>query len=368
MVPGTNVSNSNPQKADGHIIDDHTRTLFTQWPTDSVVKVKDSSSAALKNVLKFRCRPFEDVAYALKADNQTIATGIELGTIISPIWDPANWGNGDGKVYTAATVYYNIYLGQIDHDNDPNTPDQDAWDVYTLNFVYNSDFGSLDLSSSSVATAQPAPSTTANAFDEQALLDGGSGNGTAYITFSGEIDYLDVITTYMDSPTYPAVTHEFCARKDGDSAHGLKDYVSTNIYEILVSDYSTVNTLNGFFTYILSDTAIPEGVVQRMLVKGRWQYTPDPNACGTCSFAGKTVTIEAKFKQATVSRTVTDDPPFEGLQQTVTIGTWSDHSTHTFTLTLPDSSTAQDLGTDFDFPTSAGKVVVLDDLKLVSIA
>ena len=34
MVPGVNASDSNPQKADGHIINDNTRTLFTAWPDD----------------------------------------------------------------------------------------------------------------------------------------------------------------------------------------------------------------------------------------------------------------------------------------------------------------------------------------------
>ena len=367
MVPGTNLSTSNPQKANGNIIDQHTRTLYPDWPEGSVVKTKRDD--ILQNVLKFRCRPYSGVFQAFKNDTATDAVNIEgAGTSFSPVFNPNNWVNGDGKVYYSVTVYINYYLGMVDHDSDPATPDVAAWDVFTLEGSIGTGGGYIPLTVTNFQNMALAPSTTANPCTDQSLFTAyGPNNGTAYVSYSSEINYGTAASSYMEAPTYSTVTHEFTPRKDGDSAHGLKDYVAVpSGYAIELYDATTLFE-NGLFTYVLNNSDIPDGVAQRQLVRARWQYTPAAGNCGTCPYAGKTVTIEAKFKQATITRTVSDTPS-DPSQQSVSIGTWSDHSTETFTLTLPDSLTAQDLGTDFDFPTSPGKVVALDDLKVVSIS
>lgn len=365
MVPGVNASDSNPQKADGHVINDHTRTLFPDWPQDAVVKVRDTSTAALKNVLTLKCRPFQDQVIFLKSDINYDAAGIELPTNIGAVWNPNNWGNGDNKIYTSATVYLNYYLGKIDHDNDPNTPDVDAWNSYEIPYYYTA--GGMIPNLSGIVNINPslAELTTANAFVDQSLLvGGGPGNGTAYISYSGATDYGNAFS-YSPTPTpsYPTVTHTFCVRSDDDDPHGLKSYI------VVYADDTIQETdlKFGFHTYVLASTDTDGGYYQRQLVRARWHYAPDAGLCGTCPFAGKTVTIEAKFKQATVTRTVLEHDgasPYQSLS----LGSWSDHSTETFTLTLPDTLTAGDIGSDFDFPTSAGKVIALDDLRLVSIS
>jgi hypothetical protein len=368
MVPGVNASDSNPQKADGHIINTNTRTLFPAWPDDSVVKVRDTSTAALKNVLTLKCRPFQDYVVFIKTDINYDAAGVELLTVIGAVWNPNNWGNGDNKIYTSATVYLNYYLGKIDHDNDPNTPDVDAWNSYTIPYQYDFLAGALMPDAGGITNVNPSLTelTTANAFMDQSLLiGGGPGNGTAYITYTGATDYDSAFAAYSptDPPTYPTVSHVFSARKDDDDPHGLKSYV------VVYADDTIQETdlKFGFHTYVLAGTNTEGGWYQRQLVRARWHYAPDAGLCGTCPFAGKTVTIEAKFKQATVTRTVLEHDGASPLQS-ITIGSWSDHSTETFTITLPDTLTAGDIGSEFDFPTAAGKVVVLDDLRLVSIS
>lgn len=364
MVPGTTPSDSNPQKADGHIIDDHTRTLFPEWPAGSVVKVKDKTNPLpqLKNVLEFRCRPFTDSLLFIKQIIDNDAGGIIAGSVIGAVWNPNNWGNGDNKAYTAATIYYNVYLGQIDHDNDPNTPPVDAWDVVTYDLSWNTS-GYLTVDNTTISFAQLSPSTTANAFVDQTLL---GTDRTAYISYSSAITYASAFSAYGQTPSYPTVTHTFCARADADDPHGLKEYIEVSAADL---DIEASDTGNGFFTYVLADSNTDGGNYTKHLCKGRWHYTPDPDLCGKCAFAGKTLTIEAKFKQATVTRTVEEfvDLGTSPLYQTLTLGTWSDHSTETFTLTLPDTMTAGDIGSEFTFPTSPGKVIVLDDLRLVSV-
>lgn len=365
MVPGVNASDSNPQKADGHIINDHTRTLFPEWPDDTVVKVKGPFPIPvppLKNILELRCRPYSDYLLFIKSDINYDANGVELETQIGAVWNPNNWGNGDNKIYTSATVYLNYYLGQIDHDNDPNTPPVDAWNSYIIPYQYTGGGFNPDLSSITNINPSLTELTTANALMDQSLLNGGGpGNGTAYITYTGATDYDSAFAAYSPTPTYPTVTHEFCGRSDADDPHGLKDYIG-----VAASDTIEAVDTFGFHTYVLAGTNTEGGWYQRQMVKARWHYTPDTGLCGPCPFAGKVITIEAKFKQATVTRTILEHDgasPYQSLS----LGSWSDHSTQTFTLTLPDSLTAQDLGTDFDFPTSPGKVVVLDDLRVVSV-
>lgn len=361
MVPGVNASDSNPQKADGHIINDNTRTLFPAWPEDSVVKVRDTSTAALKNVLTFKCRPYAKFAFFAVYSKETTAGQLDSGANLSACFYSSAWTGGDDEVYSAATVYYNIYNGMIDHDNDPNTPDVPDYSVTTITYVIDPNGSSLAATSISTVNQQ-TPITTGAAFADQSLLGGGgTTNITAYATFTGKLSYADVIAdpNIFPAVTYPTVTHQFSARADADDPHGLKEYVGTDGENLIPPE-------GGFFTYVQANTDSPAGQAFRYLVRSRWHYAPDAGLCGTCPFAGKTVTIEAKFKQATATNTFVEADG--GVYNTLSLGSWSDHSTETFTLTLPDTLTAGDIGSDFDFPTSPGKVIALDDLRLVSIS
>lgn len=364
MVPGVNASDSNPQKADGHVIDDHTRTLFPDWPQDAVVKVRDTSTAALKNVLTLKCRPYAESALFSVQSKEQMAGLLDFAANISACFYSSAWTGGDDEVYSAATVYYNIYNGMIDHDNDPNTPDVPDYSVATITYSIVSGGASSELAATSISTVnQQTPITTGAAFADQSLLGGGgTTNITAYATFTGKLSYADVIadTDFFPAVTYPTVTHQFSARADADDPHGLKEYAGTDGENLSPSE-------GGFFTYVQANTDSPAGQAFRYLVRSRWHYAPDAGLCGTCSFAGKTLTIEAKFKQATVTNAFLELDQ-TGFYNSLSIGSWSDHSTETFTLTLPDTLTAGDIGSDFDFPTSAGKVIALDDLRLVSIS
>jgi hypothetical protein len=356
---------SDPQRPSGSIINSHTRTLYPDWPEGSVVKVKGSTSV---NTLKFRCRTYDtttDGATFPKLIDDWATAFLGNGLPDTLVFDTTAFTAGDNKVYSSVTLITNIYRGKYDHDNDPNTADIDYWDIVTTEYIMGSS-GEMEFVSSNTQYFAHAPDTTGT----QSLLSGNVYLGgiadftdwTFYATYSGEVDYDEMHTSYPNpEPTddnYSSGGQVLrSSRAEDQSAHGLSAYIAeddTRVY--------AVGTLlkNGLFTYVLNDSDVPLGVTQKTLVKGRWVYTPD--SCRTCPYAGKTVTIEAKFKQATVTRSVTP------AGQTLSIGTWSDHSTQTFTLTLPDSLTAQELGTDFDFPTSPGKVVALDDLKLVSIS
>jgi len=361
--PGAVQHFSDPQKSAGHVISSNTRDLFPSWPSYGVAKVKKADGTPVINLLKLRCRTFDSVTGGDTnfRDEATWAADIANGIIPTFVYDPIAWTSGDGKVYSSVTIIVNQYLPE---DLDADGILDDAWTILTNVWQMNA-LGNLQLVSSVVAYSQPAPVTTGDAF---------LGNGTTYsfqdftdysiyATYSGEVDYGEMQDSYSETEDdYSEGGQVFrSCRWNSQSPHGLKDYVVTDSQYVFAKNLDGTPGKNGLFTYILADTEVPITQTQKVLVRGRWYFTP--SGCGTCAFAGKTVTVEAKFKKALVTRVAESGSPFS-----VSIGTWSDHSTHTFTLTLPDSLVAQELGSDYDFPTQAGFVVALDDIKVTGIA
>jgi len=367
---GAAEHDADPQMASGNIIESNTRHFYPSWPEGSVFKSKSDFSI---NSLKFRCRSFGsqtggDTGIYLEED---YALGILGGN--SPLtfyYDPAVWTSGDDKVYSEVTIITNIYRGKIDDDGNPATPDVDVWDIVTTVWQMDSVGNIASISGNVIYN-----STTKITTGDSSLLSGNSyvggivdlTNYDIYGTFSGEVDYDEMHLTYpkpdpMDDDYSSAGQVFRSIRGEDQDPHGLNSYMAVLGLGVYAKDTTGGQSFkNGLYTYVLNDTDTPAVATQKNLVRGRWRF--EPQGCSPCPYAGKVVTVEAKFKQATVTRSLSAST---GL--TLSLGTWSDHSTQTFTLTLPDSLAAQDLGSDFDFPTSPGKVVVLDDLKLVSIA
>jgi hypothetical protein len=366
-VVGTDGLTSNPKKAQGNLVANHTRKLLPDWPASTVFKIKGTGGAnVIMNKLELETTSTVKTYTYNDLGTATLAWSDFIISPTSTIYADNVWSGGDNKVYGEITMYINAYtpVGGTDY-----------WEIIT----YSRDI--LGNESSSITYNNGAPNTSGNA----CLFNGvgmGPGSGSffddpgnsIYAVFSGGVyTGQDMVDDYGTNPNVNTPTAYFCARSAADSAHGLSSYVilsSDGENGSFIYTYSTGSDplLDNIFSYRHAATDNGAGTSQQNDTECKWYYTP--NACEDCWYDGKVVTVDITYKKAQVTKSiVTDDDGSEWYADvTHTLGSWSTHSTVTQTLTLPSGFSRTQVGSTFSVPTQAGYVVAIDDIKLVSVA
>lgn len=369
MDPLTTYVSGNPKKSQGNVVSDHDRTFLPQWPNNTVYRIKESpgivdTDTPLINTLELETSSVIKAA-GCNGDTSTFYLMDSLGSAPGTGHQHSGvWSGGDGLVYKNVTIYQNLYTPA---DTNGDGILEDYWQVSTN--VYGLDaYGAWYQVSGSIAYNAGSPTTTgiACAYNGNNTYGGffADSNNSIYGTFSNLIYANEFASTYATALTYAGNEAKFCVRKNGDSGHGLKNYVSynSNGYVLSANGSSMPNLI---FSVRESTTQNPVGNCNLQDTTCRWYYTPT-NACSDCWYAGKTVTVEITYKEAQLTRNLTMYTEGE-YDVTYSLGSWATHSTVTQTLVLPSGTTRQAINAAFDVPTKNGYVVAIDDIKLVSV-
>lgn len=372
-VTGYVLIDSDPQKANGHVEMGNTRDHFPEWPDDSVVKVRPGGTP-LKNLLRFRCRSRQR-SYDIdgKYDTTTWASALSVlvGLVgVGTVNDSAIWSGGDNKPYSDATLVENLYQGQV--EDPPGSGNfRDSWRIteYVHEYDDSGGVGTFVVISSSVIADSPTQNTTGNPFLGNNTTFGGQDFSDLYFysTYSGSVlDYGELIENHSnDDVSYSDKDVYFSCRSDDQDEHGLELHLELDVAMGSRIQYKTPTTrtyLANSYTFKHADSDLIYGPATRVETQGRWVYEPDATTCGTCWYKDKEIEVEVTFKKAQVTHTNNDSGG-----GTASLGSWSAHSTQSFTLTLPDSTAATELGSTFTFPEEDGYVVAISDIRLVSI-
>lgn len=342
------------------------RGYLLNWPDNTVVRVRveDASNFYLVNKLEL------ETSTQRKTSSIYGPVAIDFfdNSGIYPAYGFYNsevYSGGDDLNYKSATHYVNTYA-PTDLNGDGII--DDAWQVDT--YTTSIDGSGQYTSTLSTASSQAAPVTTGSACLYNGIAIDPAGffsepNNSVYASFSDVIyakEHIDNYGTNSGSPD----TLNLCMRSSADPAHGLSELISRSSTTGSILTYASSG-----FAYIFSSrepsTDIAAEDNQKTDTTCRWYYTPDPNNCDDCWYAGKVVTVELTYKKAAISRTVSVTTYGQGTI-TYNLGSWSTHSTVTQTLTIPSGLTRQAINAAFDIPTQDGYVVALDDIKLVSVA
>lgn len=364
-VVGTDGISSNPKKVPDSDISAYNRGLYLNWAPDSVFKI-NSGSPVINNL---ELETSSVVKYGSCA-GEALSFYIMDSLYIWPNTGHQHtgvWSGGDGLVYKNVTIYQNQYAPA---DTNGDGILEDYWDVATITYGLSS-LGAWTQTSYSVASGAGSPTTTglACAYNGNNTYGGffAEPNNSIYGEFSNVIYANEFASLYAVPPPGTPVGNfaAFCARKDGDSAHGLKEYISYSAGGDVVA-YNPGAYPNLIFSVRESTTENAVGTNNLQDTTCRWYYTPASSCPGDCWYAGKTVTVQITYKEASLSRTVTMYTEGE-YDVTYTLGSWATHSTVTQTLVLPSGFTRQAINAAFDVPTKNGYVVAIDDIKLVSV-
>jgi len=364
-VVGTDGLTSNPKKAQGNLIANHTRKLLPDWPASTVFKIKGTGVAnVVMNSLQLETTSVNLGAQYGNPVMATLAWSDGLGYPQSTIKGDNVWSSGDNKLYGTITFHLNTYSP---------SGGTDYWNIDTI---------TLDIdgtTSGSTVSGALAPNTSGSA----CLFNGvgmGAGGGTwfdepnnsIYAEFTDEYTAQDYVDEFGASIKSNNPTVYFCNRSSADSAHGLSAYIQLSTDSLAGSYIYTSVDGNGYqnniFSYRHNATDKGPGISQQMDTECKWFYTPQ--ACEDCWYDGKVVTVDITYKKAQITKAVVcdDDGNDWYADTTYTLGSWSTHSTVTQTLTLPSGFSRTQVGSTFSVPTQAGYVVAIDDIKLVSVA
>jgi hypothetical protein len=278
------------------------------------------------------------------------------------------WTSGDDLAYSQLTLIENRYRGQV--EDPPGSGNyRDSWDI--VEFLYTSSINIYDTLTVSSVTDSPTPNTSGDAFIGNNTTFGGENFADIYYyaTYGGAVlDYDEMIENFSTVDwNYSDKTVSFSCRQSSQAEHDLEAYLyiqtgGDNRVKYKAPSIATTPS-NTYTVKFVSTDQIYGDQCERVETKAKWVYTPDADACGTCWYKGKQIVVEVTFLKAPLTHVNnTTGPGGE-----TTLGTWASHSVETFTLTLPDSTSETQIGSDFVFPEVAGYVVALSDIKLVSI-
>lgn len=297
------------------------------------------------------------------------AMGLDAPLLNGLISDSNVWTGGENKLHVSATTYQNIPAGF--NEDDPPKP-------LFRNIIINHSFdystgGKTDSLVSDEVTTQRV-GTTYLPF---------AGNGSTwygqefedqefFAQFSGGlVEYTDATPTSVVAPFYYRIIRP---RLDEQEPLGVPEYLpalnSTSIDGDLQYWNTPIDRLMGFYTFKGQPSWVATNGAAKVNVSCKFVFQA-PDTCKDCWYEGTTVELKIKYKQATLSRVFVAGTSTDAGGFYTTVGTLSDHSEVTKNITLPGKgatpTTWQDVGDVFEMPQEEGKLIVIDDMELVSI-
>lgn len=345
---------SNPKKTRSNKLFSHTRQYLTNWPEKTVHKIKGATLSV--NKLELETTTYQKLApFTTFSDDEwsDFCSSLVSGGMTPVNFEDA-WG-GDGKLYATADFAANEAIETIIGGETviryTITRSSVAWDLetgtwYSVSVDIEYDAETPENLTYSFTQTPPTP------FENYTFsADFGGGEVLAQ-------DALDEISWTLQGGS------SFCLRAPTDPAHGLRLYcgLADN-----VANPSRIASYKPAATDRLAGTSglVYSGYVNQVKTECRFYYTPD--ACDDCWYKDKVVDVDIKYKKASVTETYYTANVIGGVYKTTSLGSWSDHSTVTKTLTLPSGHTKQLIGTMFEVPVEPGYIVAIDDIKLVSV-
>lgn len=349
----------------------HTRHYYPDWPQGTVVKVSRVNNSGQVVVNDLYLETVSNTKYQIDTIVSGVSDAMDASgdANISGMFCSCDWVGGDDEVYQSGSVTFNAYQGN-NEDGDP------IWNIQTKNYARDQ-YGTFYEVSQSVQNAQPQPYTTGAA----CVLNGGAGSGyladplnSAYASFTTILtskDFLDNYTIFPAANLTSSATR-FNIRDPDDSPHQLSNYVigydtapsTGDLFQII--NGSVISRFNGIFSYEPSAAEIGALLNQRSRTTCKWVFFSE--ACEDCWYKGKVVNVEVKYKKLAIEKVLTigtTSTPPEIVNEST--GSWADHDTVAYALTLPEGTGTKQIGASFEVPVVEGFIVAIEDIKFVSV-
>lgn len=326
----------------------HDRHHFVGWPQNWVVKKPKDCGGTYGNLrLEVKCKvewvdgPTTPLSLLPYYSTGTIYDLSILPFYTPSAYDPYQFPNGDGHVYTS----YDFYVVDGPGSGSPG---------------YR--FGTADSSGGTTSGWNSGSNTgglEASSWNDS-LWGLYVGNWSGKLTPQGLLDYYVGSTTITESTTY------FYAHKPGATHWSRTGLVvpSTGKYADPFIGYDGIDYLYDIFgigmTFLWDEDWTAVGVVEKITCKFRWKYNPQTST-GCKYWQGAQAQVKVLYKKAPVTKTNGPDGVF------YTIGTWSSAGNDTQTVTLHDKYTDEYVGSEVNVPAEEGYVYVIDDVEILSV-
>lgn len=338
------------------------RHLFDSYPKTMVKKIRKRGGSdvflgtlALETKKTVRYSAF----YQFFDQEVSVATTLALdGGLITLTSDSSYWIGGQDKLHVSATLYQNEDVGNYYGDDPPKQ--------YYRNRIFSYSFDYNDTNTILVGVTEDYTQTRQGTTFTPWVGNGGTFENHDFEEQEFFCDFSEALVKYTDVLGTTLVNTNFTKkarpRLSDQDPLGLSQYVEVSEG---YPDDGYIFYVNEIATFEGEDDWIVADEFLNIKVDCRFVYET-PDTCEECWYVGTTVELKIKYKQAELTRLFT---MVGDLGVWITeVGTFSEHSEVTKTVTLPGSAEGfQNLGDVFEVPQEKGKMIAIDDIEVVSV-